>query len=133
MIGALFPYAVTTGDVTVRASVTFQPETSQPSASRWFWVYHIRIENHGDSAVQLIDRKWEIIDGRGAMHIVEGSGVVGEQPVIDPGASFDYVSGCPLATPSGRMFGQFGMIDGVGRRFSVKVPEFPLLGAAVSR
>lgn len=133
MIGALFPYAVTTDDVTVRVSVSFQPETSQPASSRWFWIYHIRIENHGDSPVQLIDRKWQITDGRGAMHIVEGSGVVGEQPVIAPGASFDYVSGCPLATPSGRMIGQFGMIDGVGRRFSIKVPEFPLLGAAVSR
>ncbi|MEQ1724430.1 MAG: Co2+/Mg2+ efflux protein ApaG [Sphingopyxis sp.] len=133
MIGALFPYALTTGDVTVRAAVSFQPENSQASASRWFWIYHIRIENHGDTPVQLIDRSWEITDGRGAVHLVEGSGVVGEQPVIAPGASFDYVSGCPLATPSGRMIGHFGMIDAAGRQFSVKVPELRLLGPAVSR
>ena len=131
MITALFPHALTTGDVTVRVAVSFQPETSQPAASRWFWAYHIRIENHGNLAVQLIDRRWEITDGRGAMHLVEGSGVVGEQPVIAPGASFDYVSGCPLSTPSGRMTGQFGMIDGIGHRFTVDIPQFPLSGAAV--
>lgn len=133
MIGALYPYALKTGDVTVRVAVSFQPETSSPSASRWFWVYHIRIENHGNAPVQLIDRCWEITDGRGAKHLVEGSGVVGEQPVIAPGAAYDYVSGCPLATPSGRMIGHFGMIDGDGRHFVVAIPEFPLLGPAVSR
>lgn len=133
MLAALFPYAETTDGVTVRVSVSFQPENSQPNGRRWFWVYHIRIENEGDRDVQLIDRRWEIIDGRGAMHIVEGSGVVGEQPVIMPGAAFDYVSGCPLATPSGRMAGSFGMIDAIGRRFTVAIPEFPLLGPAVSQ
>ena len=133
MIDALFPYAVTTNGVTVRVSVSFQPETSQPAHSRWFWVYHIRLENRREAPVQLIDRRWEITDGRGAIHLVEGSGVVGEQPVIAPGASFDYVSGCPLATPSGRMVGDFGMIDGDGARFRVSVPEFPLLGPAVSQ
>ena len=61
MLDALFPYSRTTGDLTVRVSVNFQPETSDPSASRWFWVYHIRIENHGDADVQLINRRWEII------------------------------------------------------------------------
>jgi ApaG protein len=133
MIGAMFPYACTTRGITVRVAVSFQSETSDPVASRWFWVYHIRIENGGEAEVQLIDRRWEITDGRGAKHLVEGSGVVGEQPVIVPGASFDYVSGCPLATPSGRMIGSFGMIDAEGHRFSIAVPEFPLLGPAVSR
>ncbi|MEQ1509396.1 MAG: Co2+/Mg2+ efflux protein ApaG [Sphingopyxis sp.] len=132
-MAALFPFAATTEAITVRVAVTFQPESSQPAASRWFWVYHIRIENHGDAPVQLRDRRWEITDGNGAVHVVEGSGVVGEQPVIAPGASFDYVSGCPLNSPSGHMVGHFGMIDDRGRRFTIAVPDFPLLGAAVSR
>jgi ApaG protein len=133
MISALFPLSATTGAVTVRASVSFQAETSEPSGHRWFWVYHIRIENDGDAPVQLIDRRWEITDGRGAISYVEGPGVVGEQPVIQPGASFDYVSGCPLATPTGRMVGEFGMMDGTGGRFSVMVPELPLFAPAVSQ
>jgi ApaG protein len=133
MMSALFPYALTTGSVTVRVSVSFQTETSDPAASRWFWIYHIRIENHGDSDVQLISRRWEITDGRGGVHIVEGMGVVGEQPVIVPGASFDYVSGCPLTTPSGRMVGSYMLIDSAGRQFRVGIPDIPLLGPAVSR
>ncbi len=133
MIDALYPYAVTTNGVTVRVAVSFQPETSQPAQRRWFWIYHIRIENHRNASIQLIDRRWEITDGRGAMHLVEGSGVVGEQPVIAPDASFDYVSGCPLSTPSGRMTGYFGMIDTDGTRFRASVPEFPLIAPVVSR
>lgn len=133
MMSALFPYALTSGSVTVRVSVSFQPETSDPSGSRWFWIYHIRIENHGERDVQLVSRRWEITDGRGAMNIVEGLGVVGEQPVIAPGAAFDYVSGCPLSTASGRMVGSYLLIDEDGRQFRVGIPEFPLLGPAVSR
>ncbi|MFM6854082.1 MAG: Co2+/Mg2+ efflux protein ApaG [Sphingopyxis sp.] len=131
-MSALFPYAVTTGDVTVRVAVTFQQESADPDGQRWFWVYHIRIENNGSNTIQLIDREWEIFDARGALNKVEGSGVVGEQPVIQPGRSYDYVSGCPLSTPSGRMMGRYGMMDGDGRRFSVAIPEFPLFGPAVS-
>lgn len=132
MMSALFPYALTTGPVTVRVSVSFQPETSEPSASRWFWIYHIRIENHGSTEVQLISRRWEITDGRGAVNIVEGLGVVGEQPVIAPDAAYDYVSGCPLGTPSGRMVGSYVMIDEDGRQFRVGIPDIPLLGPAVN-
>lgn len=133
MIGALYPYAVVTNGVTVRVSVSFQPETSQPRAGRWFWIYHIRIENGRSASIQLIDRHWRITDGRGAVHLVDGSGVVGEQPVIAPGAAFDYVSGCPLATPSGAMIGHYAMLDSDGTRFDVAIPSFPLLGPAVSQ
>lgn len=133
MMQALFPYAQSTGDLTVRVAVTYQSDTSDPDGNRWFWVYHIRIENGGDVDVQLLTRRWEIVDGRGMTQIVEGSGVVGEQPVIAPGASYDYVSGCPLATPSGRMVGSYGMIDVTGRLFDIAIPAFPLLGAAVTR
>lgn len=133
MIQALFPYAQSTGELTVRVAVTYQPDTSDPGSSRWFWVYHVRIENGGTSDVQLLTRRWEITDGRGAVQLVEGSGVVGEQPIIRPEASFDYVSGCPLTTPSGRMVGSYGMIGPDGRRFDIAIPEFPLMGPAVAR
>ena len=75
--------------------------------------------------MQLLTRRWEITDGRGALHLVEGAGVVGEQPVLAPGGSYDYVSGCPLSTPSGRMVGSFGMLDANGRRFDVGIPAVP--------
>lgn len=133
MIGALFNHARTTDGITVRVAASFQEETSDPANDRWFWVYHIRVENDSPVEVQLLDRRWTITDGRGAIHLVEGAGVVGEQPVIKPGGSFDYVSGCPLSTPTGRMLGDYGMIDANGRRFRVAIPEFPLLDPAVSQ
>ena len=132
MIDAFFDHSETTEAVTVRVTASFQDETSDPSNGRWFWVYHIRIENGSDVEVQLLDRSWTITDGRGAVHLVEGAGVVGEQPVIKPGASFDYVSGCPLSTPTGQMQGDYGMIDANGRRFRVAIPAFPLLDPAIS-
>ncbi len=87
---ALFPHAATTGAVPVRVSVSFLPEQSEPHKGRSFWAYHIRVENEGRQAVQLLSREWTIVDGRGGRHEVAGDGVVGEQPVIEPGASFDY-------------------------------------------
>ncbi len=129
---ALFPNATTTRGVTVRVSVSYLPEQSEPQRGRWFWAYHIRLENDGPGAVQLLTRHWEITDGRGARHNVEGEGVVGEQPLIEPGASFDYVSGCPLATPTGAMQGSYRMIDDTGAVFDVEIPHFTLLAPAVA-
>jgi len=128
---ALFPNAATTDGVTVRVSVSYLPEQSEPERGRWFWAYHIRLENDGDESVQLLTRHWVITDGRGARHSVEGEGVVGEQPVIEPGASFDYVSGCPLATPSGAMQGTYRMVRENGAIFDVEIPRFALLAPAV--
>lgn len=130
---ALFPTAATTRDVTVRVSVSYLPEQSEPARGRWFWAYHIRIENEGTAPVQLLTRHWVITDGRGARHTVEGEGVVGEQPLIDPGGSFDYVSGCPLATPTGAMQGSYRMIGADGIAFDVDIPRFMLLAPVVSR
>lgn len=127
----LFPHAATTGDVTVRVSVSFLPEQSEPGKGRWFWAYHIRIENDGPRAVQLISREWIISDGRGITHEVRGEGVVGEQPVLDPGGSFDYVSGCPLGTPSGAMEGRYFMVGEAGESFAVDIPRFPLIAPVV--
>ncbi len=128
----LFPHAVATGDITVRVSVSFLPEQSEPAQGRWFWAYHIRIENGGAKAAQLISREWTISDGRGVTHEVRGEGVVGEQPVIEPGKSFDYVSGCPLGTPTGAMEGRYFMIGEDGDTFAVDIPRFPLIAPAVT-
>ena len=130
-MNALFPYAQTTRGMTVRVSVTFLPEQSDPAKGRWFWAYHIRIENHGGMAVQLMTRHWQITDGRGAQHLVDGDGVVGEQPVLAPGAVYDYVSGCPLTTPSGAMDGRYGMIAEDGSSFDIAIPRFSLLAPVV--
>ena len=129
---ALFPHAEATRGVTVRVSVSYLPEQSEPARGRWFWAYHIRIENDGEQAVQLLTRHWIITDGRGARHTVEGDGVVGERPLIQPGESFDYVSGCPLATPSGAMQGSYHMIGEDGAAFDVAIPRFGLLAPAVA-
>ncbi|MFL0412640.1 Co2+/Mg2+ efflux protein ApaG [uncultured Sphingomonas sp.] len=129
---ALFPAAETTRGVTVRVSVSYLPEQSEPARGRWFWAYHIRIENDSPQTVQLLTRHWIITDGRGARHSVEGEGVVGEQPVIAPGASYDYVSGCPLATPSGSMQGSYRMIGEDGALFDVAIPKFALTAPAVA-
>ena len=129
---AFFPSSATTRDVTVRVSVSYLAEQSEPGRGRWFWAYHIRIENDGPQPVQLLTRHWVITDGRGARHSVEGEGVVGEQPLIEPGASYDYVSGCPLATPSGSMQGSYRMIGADGAQFDVVIPTFALVAPAVA-
>jgi ApaG protein len=129
-MAVLFPYVATTRDVTVRVAVSYLAEQSDPRADRWFWSYHIRIENGGSNTVQLRTRRWRIVDGRGAVHEVQGEGVVGETPAIPPGGSFDYVSGCPLSTSSGSMSGSYRFIDDEGAVFDVAIPTFPLLGPA---
>jgi ApaG protein len=129
---AFFPFAMTTRDITVRVSVSFLADQSDPQRSRWFWAYHIRIENDGPETVQLLTRNWFITDGNGLVSEVEGDGVVGEQPVLIPGASFDYVSGCPLATPTGNMVGTFGMITEADEMFDIAIPQFPLVAPTVS-
>ena len=131
-VKSLFPHSATTRDVTVRVSVSFLPEQSEPAKGRWFWAYHVRIENHGDDAVQLISRHWRISDGRGQTSEVEGEGVVGEQPLIVPGGAYDYVSGCPLPTPEGSMVGSYAMELGDGSQMLVAIPHFPLQAPATA-
>ena len=126
-----FPHSATTRDITVRVSVSYLPEQSEPSKGRWFWAYHIRIENEGAARVKLVSREWVIRDGRGNRHEVSGEGVVGEKPVIEPDQAFDYVSGCPLATPTGSMEGRYHMVASDGSSFAVDIPRFPLVAPAV--
>ena len=129
---ALFPHSATTRGVTVRVSVSFLPEQSEPARGRWFWAYHIRIENEGAHTVQLISREWSISDVNGAHHEVQGEGVVGEQPVIEPGGSYDYVSGCPLGAPAGAMEGRYLMVSADGSSFAAEIPRFMLTAPTVS-
>ena len=125
-LAILFPHVAETDGIFVRVAVSYLPEQSAPSAGRWFWSYHVRIENQRDVAVQLLSRHWIITDGRGAVHDVQGEGVVGDTPTIQPGESYDYVSGCPLTTASGWMRGTYQLIDGKGERFDAAIPEFVL-------
>ena len=126
---AFFAYAQTSdtayGPVTVRVSPRYLPDQSDPESDQYAWSYHVRIENGGDYRVQLISRHWIITDGRGHIEEVEGPGVVGEQPELGPGESFDYVSGCPLDTPSGTMHGSYAFAA-EGHVFAVDIPAFSL-------
>ena len=128
-LAMLFPNVAVTRGITVRVAVAFLAEQSDPAADRWFWSYHVRIENGSDIAVQLLSRSWRISDARGTVHEVTGEGVVGEMPLIAPDASFDYVSGCPLETPSGAMNGSYRMVDADGSAFDIAIPRFQLLSS----
>lgn len=128
-IAMLFPNVAVTRGIAVRVAASFLAEQSDPSSNRWFWSYHVRIENRSDRAVQLLSRNWRIVDGRGTIHEVVGEGVVGEMPLIAPDASFDYVSGCPLDTADGSMSGSYRMVDEDGTAFDVEIPRFQLLSA----
>jgi ApaG protein len=127
LMAVMFPNVATTRRITVRVAVSYLAEQSNPALGRWFWSYHIRVENGSDISVQLLARSWKIVDGRGVVQEVQGEGVVGETPLIPPGGSFDYVSGCPLDTPSGSMSGTYQMVDEDGAAFDVSIPQFALL------
>ena len=119
-------YSATTRDVRVVVSPSFLPEQSDPESGRFFWAYSVRIENLGKDTVQLISRHWVITDARNHVEEVRGPGVVGEQPVLKPGESFEYTSGCPLPTPSGGMEGSYQMLTTDGETFDAAVPAFSL-------
>lgn len=110
----------------VRVQPSFLAAQSDPEASHWVWAYQIEIVNLTGSPVQVVARRWTITDAVGRVEEVRGSGVVGEQPVIEPGDSFAYASGCPLATPSGSMVGAYFCKDLEGRMFEIAIPHFSL-------
>ena len=133
MLKGFFQHAAITDDITVRVAVSFLPEQSDPEVGKWFWVYHIRIENGSDATIALRTRHWRITDGRGMINHVDGEGVVGEQPVLEPGQTHDYVSGCPLATPHGSMEGYYTFRRADGTPLEVAIPFFPLAAPAEAR
>jgi ApaG protein len=115
-----------TRNVRVRVRCQFAPDRSKPAAREWFFVYTITIANEGGETVQLNTRHWLITDGDGEVREVRGSGVVGEQPVLAPGQSFTYSSGCPLGTPFGVMEGTYQMVNEAGEAFDVRIAPFTL-------
>jgi ApaG protein len=115
-----------TNDVRVEVQSRYAPEQSQPFQRLWMFHYQIRITNEGQEAVQLLSRHWIITDATGHVEEVRGPGVVGEQPVLAPGESFQYMSRCPLPTPSGVMRGTYQMITADGGTFDVEIAPFGL-------
>jgi ApaG protein len=126
-------YQAVTRDIAVTVSPRFLPERSSIEESRYFWAYTIEIKNGGNTTVQLKTRHWVITNGVGQTQEVRGAGVVGEEPVIEPGASFEYTSGVPLPTPSGFMAGKYGMITSDGEHFEIEIPAFSLDSPSVKR
>jgi ApaG protein len=119
-------YEAITHDIRVTVVPEFQADKSDPDDGRWFWAYTVEITNTGSAAVRLKARHWKIVDSRGQIQEVSGPGVVGEQPLIEPGATFEYTSGCPLTTASGFMVGSYRMQGADGRFFDVDIPAFSL-------
>lgn len=119
-------FTKTTHAIKVTAVPKFLPEHSEPEDDHYVWAYTIQLENLGGEPVQLINRYWNITDAQGLVQEVEGPGVVGEQPVLQPGAGFRYTSGTSLHTPSGIMHGKYEMITPNGEVFHIDIPAFSL-------
>ena len=119
-------YTATTRNITVRVQPQFLAEQSDPVSDQYVWLYTIKIENGGTEAVQLLNRHWVITNAVGHVEEVQGPGVIGEQPVLQPGDSFQYTSGCPLRTPSGMMVGTYEMVGPGDERFDIDIPAFSL-------
>jgi ApaG protein len=116
--------------IEVETEAEFVREESHPTLNHYHFAYHINIKNKGDAPAQLISRHWIITNGKGAIHEVKGEGVVGKQPVLNPGQEFTYTSACPLDTPIGMMQGSYHMVDGNGRPFDVAIEPFILTATA---
>ena len=117
-------YEAVTRGIRVRVTPRYLEDQSSPEEEQFFWEYTIDIINEGSETVRLRSRYWRITDAMGTRREVRGPGVVGKTPVLAPGASFRYTSGCPLATPSGIMVGSYQMATETGELFDVAVPAF---------
>lgn len=119
-------YSATTQAIRVTVKPIYLEDQSSPGENHYVWAYQVEIKNLGDRVVQLLNRHWRITDSLGRVQEVHGAGVVGEQPTLGPGESFQYTSGTPLTTPSGIMVGTYEMESDSGERFDVAVPAFSL-------
>lgn len=119
-------YSKITENIEVSVTPIFLQDRSRPADNLYVWAYQVRIENKGSSTVTLRYRHWRITDAAGRTETVDGEGVVGEQPVLAPGESYEYTSGTPLSTPSGIMVGSYDMEEESGNLFSVDIPAFSL-------
>jgi ApaG protein len=115
-----------TRNIRIHVQSEYIPERSAPPRHQWFFAYRIRIANEGAEPIQLLARHWVITNASGHVEEVNGEGVVGEQPVIEPGEAFEYTSGCPLTTPFGSMHGEYQMVNRNGEQFDVAIPAFVL-------
>jgi ApaG protein len=119
-------YKAVTRGIRVTVMPRFVEEESAPDQQRFFFAYTVEITNMSTERVQLRSRYWRIVDGRGQLQEVRGPGVVGKQPVLGPGETFSYTSGCPLTTPDGTMEGTYTMVTGKGESFQAAIPAFSL-------
>ena len=120
------PYIAETDGVLIKVRPSYLAGQSDPEAGRWVWAYQVEIVNLTGSPLQLMSRHWIITDASGHVEEVHGPGVIGQQPVILPGESYSYASGCPLPTPSGLMVGSYEMRDAQGQVFEASIPAFSL-------
>lgn len=121
-----YPYEAETNGIHIRVRPVFIEEQSAPEDDRFLWAYHVEIENRAGRTLQLMTRHWRITDGDGRVQLVNGPGVIGKQPVLRPGAIFEYTSGCPLTTPSGLMQGAYHFEDETGGSVEAVIPLFAL-------
>src|SRR5207253_7175610 len=119
-------YSETTRSIKVTVRPFYLEQHSSPDDSHYVWAYHVRIENVGAETVQLRNRHWRITDSLGRLQEVRGPGVVGEQPVLGPGESFEYTSSCPLKTCTGVMRGTYQMVTANAHHFDVEIAPFAL-------
>lgn len=124
--------AVTEG-VVIEVASAYVADRSSPELDEYFFAYTVRISNTGSTTVQLVNRHWVITDGNGRIEEVRGAGVVGEQPVLHPGESFQYTSACPLSTPFGSMRGEYEMVRQDGSHFEASIAPFELAMPTSSR
>ena len=119
-------YSKTTKKINITVNPYFLEDQSEPDDQHYVWAYQVTIDNQSNNKVQLKNRYWKIIDSNGIKQEVRGEGVVGEQPVLNPGEKFEYTSGTPLSTPSGFMEGYYEMENNKGSKFEVYIPQFSL-------
>lgn len=119
-------YQKTTHNIRISVDTDFLEDQSDSHSGHYVWAYHVTIENLGEETVTLKSRYWHIRDANGAPHDVQGAGVVGETPTLNPGDDYHYSSGTPLETPSGMMHGHYVMENERGHIFEVAIPAFSL-------
>jgi ApaG protein len=117
----------TTKNIKVQVKSQYDPSRSNPNQNEWFFLYTVRITNEGSDTVQLMSRHWVITDGMGKVQEVRGPGVVGNQPVLAAGESFEYTSGCPLTVPFGSMQGTYQMVNDREEQFDIEIAPFVLM------
>ncbi len=122
----VFSSEALTRGIRIRVRSAYVPERSQPDEGQWFFIYNVQIANEGSETAKLVSRHGIITDANGQVQEVKGAGVVGEQPVLAPGESFEYTSGCPLSTPFGVMEGTYQMVTAGGEQFDARVAPFTL-------